>query len=86
MAIIKIKRGLQAELPKLDDGELAMTTDTSRLFIGNNGNDIELASVTEVEKFVKRFEVENKRINDKLDEYKKLIDEILKILTITNQI
>jgi hypothetical protein len=34
---IKIKRGLVANLPTLDTGELAYTTDTKKLYIGTAG-------------------------------------------------
>jgi hypothetical protein len=36
---IKVKRGLKADLPVLDIGEMAFCTDTKELFIGTeNGN------------------------------------------------
>lgn len=37
MAKIKIKRGVVANLPTLDQGELAYTTDTKKLYIGTAG-------------------------------------------------
>lgn len=40
MAKIQIKRGLEVDLPILDKGELAYTTDTKKLFVGTtNGNE-----------------------------------------------
>lgn len=39
MAKIKIKRGLQVNLPTLETGELALTTDTKKVYVGtSDGN------------------------------------------------
>ena len=38
MALIKIKRGQEANLPTLNEGEFAFTTDTHKVFIGDGTN------------------------------------------------
>jgi hypothetical protein len=39
---IQVKRGLQANLPTLDEAELAFTTDQKRLFVGSSSGNIEI--------------------------------------------
>ena len=42
MAKIKIKRGLQVNLPTLETGELALTTDTQKVYIGTSSGNKEI--------------------------------------------
>lgn len=42
MAKIKIKRGLQVNLPTLDTGELALTTDTKKVYVGTSDGNKEI--------------------------------------------
>jgi hypothetical protein len=44
---IIIKRGLKANLPVLDDGELAFCTDTNELFIGSESGNILLKGTSD---------------------------------------
>lgn len=44
MSKIKIKRGLKANLPILNEGEFAYCTDTKELFIGSVGGNINVGS------------------------------------------
>jgi hypothetical protein len=46
--IIKIKRGLEANLPSLAIGEIAYTTNTNKLFIGVNTGTIEAPVIQNV--------------------------------------
>jgi YD repeat-containing protein len=41
---LQVRRGPEAELPILDSGEIAMTTDTSKVFIGTGSMNIEISS------------------------------------------
>ena len=43
--VIQIKRGLKADLPILNDGELGYCTDTHEIFVGYNGVNIPTVSV-----------------------------------------
>jgi hypothetical protein len=49
---IKIKRGLEADLPTLDIGEPGFTTDTKRFFIGSATGNIEYPSLTAVQALI----------------------------------
>jgi hypothetical protein len=49
---IKIKRGLQADLPTLDIGEPGFTTDTKKFFIGSATGNIEYPSLTAVQALI----------------------------------
>lgn len=42
---IKIKRGLEAALPTLQEGEPGFTTDSKKLFIGSNAGNIEIGAL-----------------------------------------
>lgn len=42
MAKIKIKRGLQVNLPTLETGELALTTDTKKVYVGTSDGNKEI--------------------------------------------
>ena len=39
---IKIKRGLEAALPTLQEGEPGFTTDSKKLFVGSDAGNIEI--------------------------------------------
>lgn len=41
---LQVRRGPESELPILDAGEIAMTTDTSKVFIGTGAMNIEISS------------------------------------------
>lgn len=41
---LQVRRGPETELPLLDSGEIAMTSDTSKVFIGTGAMNIELSS------------------------------------------
>lgn len=49
MATFKIKRGLEKDLPKLDLGELALTTDTEVLFVGSSRGNVPFVSKDTIE-------------------------------------
>lgn len=40
---IQIKRGLYADMPTLADGELAYCVDTKKLYVGDDGNNVEIS-------------------------------------------
>lgn len=40
---IQIKRGLYADMPVLADGELAYCVDTKKLYVGDDGNNVEIS-------------------------------------------
>lgn len=47
MSTIQVKRGLRANLPALQPGEIAYTTDTQQFFVGTPSNGVvEMASAT----------------------------------------
>jgi len=43
--LLKIRRGLKADLPVLMDGEIGWCTDTEELFIGNSGTNILISNL-----------------------------------------
>lgn len=45
---IQVKRGLEANLPVLDVGEPAFTTDSKKPFIGSDEGNIELATKEQI--------------------------------------
>jgi hypothetical protein len=45
---IQLKRGLEADLPLLSEGEPAFTTDTGKIFVGSSNGNIELAKIDDV--------------------------------------
>jgi lysophospholipase L1-like esterase len=49
MPKIRFKRGLEAKLPTLDEGEPGFTTDTKKLFIGASDGNVELAKQTNLD-------------------------------------
>lgn len=56
MAKIKIKRGLKADLPLLDEGELGLCLDTEEVFIGTPKGNAPFASKAELEALEKRVD------------------------------
>lgn len=46
---IQVKRGLEAELIQLSEGEPALTTDTEKVFIGGTTDNIQLATQADIE-------------------------------------
>ena len=64
---IKIKRGLEAALPTLQEGEPGFTTDSKKLFVGSDAGNIEIGGGggnTEIEALV---EVTWQELKDKRD-------------------
>jgi len=61
---IKLKRGLEATIPTLREGEPGFTTDSKKLFIGSNAGNIEVGALTLVE--VTWQELKDKRDNSLL--------------------
>jgi peptidoglycan/xylan/chitin deacetylase (PgdA/CDA1 family) len=49
MPKIQFKRGLEANLPILNEGEPAFTTDTKRVFVGSSSGNVELAKQTNLD-------------------------------------
>jgi hypothetical protein len=54
---IKIKRGLEADLPTLDIGEPGFTTDTKRFFIGSATGNIEYPSLTAIQALIDNIDI-----------------------------
>jgi len=54
---IKLKRGLEADLPTLDIGEPGFTTDTKRFFIGSATGNIEYPSLTAVQALIDNLDL-----------------------------
>jgi hypothetical protein len=54
MVKIKVRRGLEANLPTFDEGEPGLTTDTKRIFFGSNEGNLEIPKMTDIEGFNKK--------------------------------
>ncbi len=61
---IKLKRGLEATIPTLQEGEPGFTTDSKKLFVGSDAGNIEIGALTLVE--VTWQELKDKRDNSLL--------------------
>lgn len=53
---IQVKRGVEANLPTLDVGEPAFTTDTKKPFIGSDAGNIELATKQQIDNLDSQIE------------------------------
>lgn len=51
---IQLKRGIKTNLPTLNVGEPAFTTDTNELYIGGESENIQLAKKSDVENLIVR--------------------------------
>lgn len=45
---IKLKRGLEATIPTLQEGEPGFTTDSKKLFVGSDTGNIEIVTVEQL--------------------------------------
>ncbi|WP_078428894.1 right-handed parallel beta-helix repeat-containing protein [Alkalihalobacterium alkalinitrilicum] len=74
---IQIRRGLKADLPSLDEGELGLCTDTGELFIGTSEGNRQLADHSEIhellgskvdhEEFLSQLEAITNELGNKVD-------------------
>jgi hypothetical protein len=64
---IKIRRGLEAQLPTLDIGEPGFTTDTKRFFIGSATGNIEYPNLTAVQALIDNIDVEGLATEEYVD-------------------
>lgn len=86
MALIQIRRGLQKDLPKLNTGELGLTTDTKRLYVGN-GDNIEFLNGEETKKLInEESSILREDVASVIDDAEKLIRNVENKNIETNQL
>lgn len=68
---LQIKRGRQAKLPKLSEGEFGLTTDQKKLYIGHSAGNIRVATETDISEVSSSLTGEQLLLNGGFDIWQK---------------